>query len=170
MRKPAFWVVSPLAWGSRLKCNSFKFHAAETCWLTLCLSFRSHGTCRHIGALSEWRSNSRRSLHDRKTLHRPGWVHSAREQARQIRLATNKSKSINAVLKRKRINSLFSRQSVLKSQPNNVLISPLSVKVLLTLLAEAAGQTVDSKTRKVSEHCDAMQVLLPFESRACLGY
>jgi hypothetical protein len=49
---------------------------------------------------------------------------------------------------------------VLKSQANNVLISPLSVKVLLTLLAEAAGQTVDSKTRKVSEHCDTMQVFL----------
>lgn len=36
----------------------------------------------------------------------------------------------------------------LKSTPNNVLISPLSAKFLLTLLAEAAGQTVDSKTRK----------------------
>lgn len=39
---------------------------------------------------------------------------------------------------------------MLKALPNNVLISPLSVKVLLTLLAEAAGQTVESKTRKVS--------------------
>ncbi|KAG5675354.1 hypothetical protein PVAND_005263 [Polypedilum vanderplanki] len=42
-------------------------------------------------------------------------------------------------------------RAVLRSQPNNVLISPLSVKVLLTLLAEAAGQTVDSKTRKELE-------------------
>lgn len=42
-------------------------------------------------------------------------------------------------------------KTVLKSQPNNVLLSPLSAKVLLTLLAEAAGQTVESKTRKQLE-------------------
>jgi serine protease inhibitor len=42
-------------------------------------------------------------------------------------------------------------KAVLSSQPNNVLISPLSVKILLTLLAEAAGQTVESKTRKELE-------------------
>lgn len=40
---------------------------------------------------------------------------------------------------------------MLKAQPGNVLISPLSAKILLTLLAEAAGQTVDSKTRRVSD-------------------
>jgi len=42
-------------------------------------------------------------------------------------------------------------KTVLKALRNNVLISPLSVKVLLTLLAEAAGQTVESKTRKELE-------------------
>jgi serine protease inhibitor len=42
-------------------------------------------------------------------------------------------------------------KTVLKSQPNNVLLSPLSAKILLTLLAEAAGQTVKSKTREQLE-------------------
>lgn len=50
-------------------------------------------------------------------------------------------------------------QTVLKSLPNNVLISPLSVKVLLTLLAEAAGQTVDSKTRKVGDNYSSMKLM-----------
>ncbi|CAG9798316.1 unnamed protein product [Chironomus riparius] len=39
-------------------------------------------------------------------------------------------------------------KEALKSQHNNVLISPLSAKFLLTLLSEAAGMTIDSKTRK----------------------
>lgn len=35
------------------------------------------------------------------------------------------------------------------SRTKNVILSPLSVKLLLTLLAEAAGQNVASATRKV---------------------
>ncbi|KAL7043121.1 hypothetical protein ACKWTF_001398 [Chironomus riparius] len=42
-------------------------------------------------------------------------------------------------------------KEVLKAQTGNVLISPLSAKILLTLLAEAAGQTVESKTRRELE-------------------
>ena len=37
-----------------------------------------------------------------------------------------------------------------ESGSKNVIVSPLSVKLLLTLLAEAAGQNVASTTRKVN--------------------
>ena len=41
-------------------------------------------------------------------------------------------------------------QTILRdNKQSNVIISPLSVKTLLTLLAEAAGQDVQSKTRQV---------------------
>lgn len=56
---------------------------------------------------------------------------------------------------------------MLKALPNNVLISPLSVKVLLTLLAEAAGQTVESKTRKVSCIVDTTGLLMHKNQYLC---
>jgi hypothetical protein len=44
----------------------------------------------------------------------------------------------------------FNFQSIFKdNQKNNVILSSLSVKTLLTLLAEAAGQDVNSLTRQV---------------------
>jgi serine protease inhibitor len=48
-------------------------------------------------------------------------------------------------------------QAIFKSnKEKNVIVSPLSVKLLLTLLAEAAGQTISSQTRKELEQ------VLPF--------
>jgi hypothetical protein len=44
----------------------------------------------------------------------------------------------------------FNFQSIFKDhRQNNVILSSLSVKTLLTLLAEAAGQDVNSLTRQV---------------------
>jgi serine protease inhibitor len=41
-------------------------------------------------------------------------------------------------------------KQILKTNPNkNTIVSPLSVKTLMTLIAEAAGQSVDSLTRRV---------------------
>ncbi|CRK86295.1 CLUMA_CG000040, isoform A [Clunio marinus] len=45
----------------------------------------------------------------------------------------------------------LSRAVFQSSKGGNVILSPLSVKLLLTLLAEAAGQTVESLTRKELE-------------------
>lgn len=52
-------------------------------------------------------------------------------------------------------------QSVFKDQKQeNVIISSLSVKTLLTLLAEAAGQDVDSLTRRVREDLSQKSIIV----------
>jgi hypothetical protein len=61
-------------------------------------------------------------------------------------------------------------QSLLKSQPGNVLVSPLGAKLLLTLLAEAAGQTLESKTRRVNhQYCIVLCTILFLMFVALLG-
>lgn len=52
--------------------------------------------------------------------------------------------------------NVFSIQEVFKSQRDeNVIISPISVKILMTVLAEIAGQGVQSTTR------DELMLVLP---------
>lgn len=46
------------------------------------------------------------------------------------------------------------------SKEENVIMSPVFVKVLLTLLAEAAGQTVGSETRTVRIELSSLQKTL----------
>lgn len=63
------------------------------------------------------------------------------------------------------IKTFYTLQSVFReNKDKNIVLSPLSVKLLLTLLAEAAGQSVTSKTRTVGREISVRSDNLQSES------